>query len=586
MIMSTVNSSNDPVTQYALDVTNGDIVAGKYVRLACERHLNDLERAKTDEFPYYFDLEKMDRIIEFAEMLKFGDSEQYGQPVILAPFQKFILGSIFGWIHKHTGYRRFSKSYATLSRKNGKSILNAVISIYMTAFDNYPFAQTYFTATKKQQARILYKEVVKFLKADKKLGKFFKIKDYQSEVLCKHNDGTMIALSKDTDSIDGFNPHCGVVDEYHAHKDNQMLKLIEDGSIMQKQALISIITTAGLDPENSPCKKEEEYCMGVLDGVYENENYFIFICKMDKEDDIWNPDNWAKCSPLVTTSPEALEKLKVAATQAKEMGGEELDNFMIKSLNIWLDSRDEDSYMSLDKWKACGVKTEELPDLYGKDVYISLDLATKDDLTSCSFIIPTGNEEFTILSHSFMPEDNLRDRIVKHKISYDVYLREKDTYQASMGCLSKTSGDMTDYNFVKKYIKDMVEKYQWKVKFLLYDDWNASQLAIDLAAEGYPTVKVVQGMKTMAPSASEFKELVYRGKIIHDNNPLLRMAVNNAVCKMDENERYMVSKKRSRNKVDPIVSVLIGFTEARFHYQYYKGAQEHTDEYFKSIFGD
>lgn len=365
-----------------------------------------------------------------------------------------------------------------------------------------------------------------------------------------------------------------------------MLKLIEDGSIMQKQALISIITTAGLDPENSPCKKEEEYCMGILDGVYENENYFIFICKMDKEDDIWNPDNWAKCSPLVTTSPEALEKLKVAATQAKEMGGEELDNFMIKSLNIWLDSRDEDSYMSLDKWKDCGVTTEELPDLYGKDVYISLDLATKDDLTSCSFIIPTTDERFVVLSHSFMPEDNLRDRIVKHKISYDVYLREKDTYQASMGCLSKTSGDMTDYNFVKKYIKDMVEKYQWKVKFLLYDDWNASQLAIDLGAEGYPTVKVVQGMKTMAPSASEFKELVYRGKIIHDNNPLLRMAVNNAVCKMDENERYMVSKKRSRNKVDPIVSVLIGFTEARYHHQYYKGVQEQSDDYFKKIFGD
>ncbi|MBO3796828.1 MULTISPECIES: terminase large subunit domain-containing protein [Bacillus subtilis group] len=198
-------------TQYAMEVIEGKIKTGELVKLACQRHLDDLERQGTEDFPYVFDENKANRILNFCEKLKFtdGEAEIVGTFIKLMLFQCFILGSLFGWVHKDTGYRRFRKSFAMLARKNSKSILNSCIGLYMTGFDNYRGAQTYMTATKLKQARICWGEAVKFINMDRDLRAFFKIRDHSSEVISKHNEGIMMALGKDTGTIDGFNPHCG-----------------------------------------------------------------------------------------------------------------------------------------------------------------------------------------------------------------------------------------------------------------------------------------------------------------------------------------------------------------------------------------
>jgi phage terminase large subunit-like protein len=284
------------VRRYALDVTNGDEIAGRYVKLACQRHLDDLEKSKLAPYKFNFDLDKALEAIEFFESLRFTDGgpELVNKPVELFPFQDFIIGSLFGWVEKGTGYRRFRKSYVQLSRKNAKSLLNSGIAIKLTGFDKYTNAQVYCTATKMKQARIVWEQAKKFIEIEPDLKELFKIKDHDAIIECYLNGGKIMALGRDTGTIDGFDPHGGIIDEYHCHKTNQMVKLLEDGSVNQKESLISIITTAGFNL-NGPCYEEYEYCINVLEGIFENEQYFIYIAQMDKEDDIWDPVNWPKC---------------------------------------------------------------------------------------------------------------------------------------------------------------------------------------------------------------------------------------------------------------------------------------------------
>lgn len=288
------------VTQYANDVLNEKVITGELVKLACKRHIEDLKREGTEEFPYFFNVQKANDIIEFAETLKLaeGEEEYRGQALKLAPFQAFILGSLFGWVHKDTEYRRYRTSYIQLGRQNGKSLLNGIIALYCCGFTGYKYGQIYLTATKQAQAKIVYNEINKFLYEDKELEELFDIKEYESTITSLYTNTKIKALGRDTKSIDGFRPYLGIVDEYHAHKDSQMYKLLEDGAVKLNQSLISVITTAGFEL-TYPCKDLYDYCCNLLKCVFDNETQFVYIAQMDKDDDIWDEKNWIKANPLV-----------------------------------------------------------------------------------------------------------------------------------------------------------------------------------------------------------------------------------------------------------------------------------------------
>lgn len=193
---------DDRVTEYAEKVLNSEIIAGKYVKLACQRHLDDLKKQGTDEFPYIFDIEKANRALKFAEKLKIAEGMET-KPLKLYDFQAFILGSLFGWVHKDTGYRRFRNSYIQLGRQNGKSMLNGVIALYSSTFDRYNYGQIYTAATKSDQAKIVLNEIVKFINADSDLRQFYKLKLYESTIEVLPTHSTIKALGRDNKTIDG-----------------------------------------------------------------------------------------------------------------------------------------------------------------------------------------------------------------------------------------------------------------------------------------------------------------------------------------------------------------------------------------------
>lgn len=544
----------DRATGFAQALVAGVLnrMAGELEILACKRHLRDIERQGTDDFPYVWNVEKANEILDFAENLTLAEGEE-PLPLKLWDFQCFVFGSWNGWVHKDTGYRRFRTSYEQVARQNGKSLGNAVPSMYYGNFDGYQYPQLYATATKEAQARIVLKECIKFINADPELSGtktkkgLFTVKDYKSEIECNLSNGVMKALGRDTKSIDGFRPYFGSVDEYHLHKDNQMYKLLADGTKKLKQCLISVITTAGFNL-NGPCKELYDYCVNVLKDIVKDETQFIYICQLDKNDDNWDEMNWPKANPLWT--PETLNSLRTEAIKAKEMQGEELRNFMTKSLNIWVQMSDDD-YINIENWKKCASDTT-LDDVRGMECGVGLDLSSGGDLTSLALEFELPDNKYYIHSHSFIPKNRLQEHIHTDKAPYDMWVKQKlITVTETLG------GVKTDYKYIIKYLRDLKNGLNLKYKFIAYDPHNADAFLNDLDEFGCDCIEIVQSAKNLNAATEDFRLSVDGGDVIYNkDNGLLTWSVCNAKltynsfgeCKVDKNYRF--------KRIDPVDAII------------------------------
>lgn len=552
-----VLAADDRVTRYALDAVNGRLTrrVGKTEMQSYERHLKDIERQGTKDFPFVWVPEKAQELIDFAESLTIAEGEE-PLPLELWGFQDFIFGSWHGW-RTPDGYRRFRTSYVQVARQNGKSLGNAVPALYYGNFDGYQYPQVYCTATKELQARIVLKECIKFIDADYELsgGEFekglFDIKEYKGEINCEVSKGVIKALGRDTKSIDGFRPYFASVDEYHLHKDNQMYKLLSDGTKKLKQFLISVITTAGFEL-NSPCYELYQYCKQILSGVVADETQFVFICELDKDDDIWDEENWPKANPLWT--PETLTSLRADAIKAKEMQGEELRNFMTKSLNIWVQFADN-QYMNMEHWKNCA-SDMTIEDMRGKDCYFGLDLSSGGDLTSGALEFPfdmDGSRKYYIHSHSFIPAARVAEHIKTDNAPYDMWIKDKLlTVTETMG------GVKTDYKYILSYYKDLIRKYDLKLQGIGYDPHNADAFLQDLdEVFGVDCVEIVQSARSLNDSTVDFRLEVEAGNVIYDKrNRLLTWSMVNAKTESNSFGEIKIQKHAQTKRIDPIDAVI------------------------------
>lgn len=536
---------NDAVTQYALKVVNKKIIVGIPVIQACKRHLKDLKRQGTKKFPYIFKSEKAEHLFRFFSYLKHVKGEVAGQNIILVDFQQFIIGSIFGWVHKNTGYRRYKKAYIQVGRKNAKSELSGGISDYMAGFDGEIGAQVYATATKKEQAKIVWNFAKKMIKNSPDLKKRFRIRESTLEIFHLKTDSIIRPLGKDTDTIDGFDPHLGNIDEYHAHKTNEMYNVLVSGMGLQTQGLLLIITTAGF-LLNGPCHKEYEYCKKILNNTVENDEYFVYIAELDKDDDVKKPKNWYKANPLMYYVPRMMSYLKGELKAALE-DPDKMRNFMTKNMNIWVEFKAE-GYMEISRWKRC--KTDIIPDLVGKDCYIGVDLSSKIDLASVGFEFPLnidGVVKYAVKGHSFIPEETLERKRKTDKAPYDFWIKS--------GWMSVVPGAVIDDRNIIEYIYNEVDKNGWNVKEACFDPWSARQFG-NVIQERFIPVEIIQGPKTLSEPTKHFRESIYQKRIFHEDDPVLNYAVSNAITIADNNGNIKLDKKRSTEKVDPLAAII------------------------------
>lgn len=552
---------NDRATAYAESVVKKTIdrAVGKTEVLACKRHLNDLEKQDTEDFPFVWDEKKSLTMIDFSEQLILAEGSEK-RPFIPAGFQSFVMGNWQGWTYKNTGYRRFRTSYIQIGRQNGKSVLNAVPSIYYGNFAGYQYPQIYCVATKQDQAKIVLKECYKFLNSDAELcgtktkKGLFTIQDYKSEIQCNLTNGIIKALGRDTDTIDGFRPYFASVDEYHRHKTSQMYRLLADGDKKMKECLVSIITTAGFDL-NSPCKTEYDFGKSILNGFPMN-NHFVFICEPDKEDligdKIWDESIWPKAHPLWT--PETLISLRTDADGAREKGGEDLRNYLTKDLDIWVQATD-DQYLDAGKWNDCGSNTT-LEDMRGRECWLGLDLSSGGDLTSGNLEFPLdidGRHKNYIHSHSFLPKERLSEHIKTGHAPYDMWAKD-DLLTLTEG---ENGGYKLDYKHIIHYYKDIINKYDLKLKAIAYDPHNADAFLSDLSEFGVDLVMIVQSARFLNDATADFKFDVDAGNVIYDKkNTLLTWSMHNARVVHNSFGEIKIDKETRPDKIDPCDAVI------------------------------
>lgn len=542
----------DRVTEFAKANVKNKKDFGEDARLAFKRHIDDLARSKKNDpnFPYRFDEEKAEDIIELANKLTIAEGEGNEQ-FTCAGFQEFILGSLFGWVHKETGKRRFTDSYVQVARQQGKSVLNAILGIKCCNFDNYNYGQIYCTATKADQARIVLKEIIKFINADNDLKELFDIKDYKSEITGKITGTVIRALGRDTHTIDGFRPYLGIVDEYHAHKDNQMYKLLKGGTRKLKQSLISVITTAGFNL-NAPCYDLYKYCRRVLRGIDVNERQFIYIAQMDEKDDIWDPKNWIKCCPLTGKDPELVAAMQEDARKAQSMGGAELRDFLTKALNIWVTNA-ETAFLDLAEWEKCG-SDRDLKDFIGKQVIVGLDLSSGGDLTSYCLEFPyedeeTGDRKYFLYSHSFMPSHRLQEHMdLEDNAPYVIWQK-----QGLLTVTTAAGGIKTDYKTILSSLHDIVDKYQLDVMAIGYDPHNASAFLLDLEDFGCDLIEIKQSARSLNDATIDFQlEAKAHNMEYNKGNVLLTRSMNDAIISEPNSfGEIKIDKMLQKNRIDP-----------------------------------
>lgn len=537
----------DRVTEYAHKVASGKVVAGELHVLACKRHLNDLKRQRTDDFPYYYDPAKAMEIIDYAETLTIAEGSE-PRPVKLIDSQAFDLGCTFGWFKVSNNKRRFRRRYKSMARQNGKTFENGIMGTYIAVFGGYNYGKLFTAATKKRQSRLAWEEMSKFITVDPDLNEYFEVKDYKSVIEALATHCTIEALSREGGLEDGFRAIYASVDEIHQHKDNKIYKALYNGTRALDETLVSMITTRG-DKLNSFCKEMDDYAIKILRGLATAEDFFIDIYCLDPKDDIWDPKNWIKANPFICApgNEAKFETLKTDAQTAKDMGGADLRDFLTKSLNMWVQNTD-DQFIHAEKWQKCG-SVRTLEDFRGRECWVGLDLSSGGDLTTFALEFPDG-DKYYFYSHSFMPRGRLEEHIETDLAPYDLWV--------SMELITITGGSTefkNDYGFIIRELARLRDEYDLKFLGIGVDPHNFDGIRPDLEAFGCPVVIIVQSCKSLNDATVDIQLLCKSEKLEYNQfNELLTWSFLNAMIVRNSFDEIKVDKKPGQRykRIDPV----------------------------------
>lgn len=550
----------DRVTWHAERVVSGEIPypVGRLHVLACQRHLNDLARQGTPEFPYVWDVDAANDILEYAETLTIGEGMN-PKPVSLDEEQAFDIGARFGW-KKPNGYRRFRRSYESEARQEGKTFKNGIMGSYIAGFSGYRYGKLFTVATRKRQARLAWEEIAKFIKSDPELEYdkldnpegYFHVMDYKSTIEAVSTKCTIEALSQEAGLQDGFRSIFSSIDEIHQHKDNRIYKAIYNGTRALPETLVSMITTRG-EQLNSFCFEMDSYAIKILEGTATAEDFFVDIYSLDKGDDPFDEANWWKANPHKMRDPELVAVLRADAQTARDMGGQDLRDFLVKALNMWVQNTDNE-FIDAEKWTACGCD-DKLAAYAGRSCYAGLDLSSGGDLTTLALEFPEqGNEPAYIYSHSFMPRGRLEEHLATDLAPYDLW--------EEMGLITVTGGATdykNDYKFIIRHLAELQERYDLRFTGIGIDPHNADGILADLEAFGCPVMLVTQSARALNDATVDMQLVVKSGRIRYDRgNELLTWSFVNASLVRNSFDEVKVDKKPGQRfkRIDPVDAVI------------------------------
>ena len=557
---------------YVEQVLNGEILVGKKIKQACQRFKRDIERSKSDDFPYYYDEQQAKKACDFIEMLPKTD----GSTLKLLPFQAWLFSELYGWREKSTGFRRYDRAFISMARKSSKTYCAAGMAALGLLMEKTPAQnrQVLFVSNALSQAKLGYDMLSSELRQVRNKSKYMRQRlEVQKQAITDLETGSYAkALSSDNNILDGYAGTTVVIDEYHAAKDNKTYNVLKSGQAQEPNSLLAVISTSGLNL-NCPMKNEYDMLSEVLDGKSQADRYFIAIWELDDREEVYDQDNWIKANPIFS-EPSIKKRMteKIQADVDLAIKHNNLIPVLVKNFNMWLQAS-EDSYISADDWDAG--KSEPIPNLENKDVYIGVDLSKSNDLTAVSWIIPTGEGQFYVDSHSWVgTKYGLDSKIKRDGIDY------RSMEQLGECTITRLDSGIIDYDEVFEFIQELIGKYNLTVKAIAYDPYNFDTLLTKFEKEDYPLFEVRQGTKTLNTPTRDFREKLFDKKIKHNGNQILAYAVNNAVLKTDNNG-WQIDKARNSNRIDPIAALINAYVSAMDYYDEQEASQ-HANEYYES----
>lgn len=557
--------------EYINKVLSGEIVANKKITQACKRHLDDIEKSKDKDFPYIFDEKQSQKAIDFIELMP----STSGDEIKMLGFQKFIIGSLYGWRTKEHDFRRFNRTYISMARKNGKTYLVSGIGANALIMEKEPAQgrQILFTANSHKQASLGYNMLSSSLRAVSKKSKFLRqqLKIMNSKIEHTATNSFAMALASETSTLDGFGATVAIRDEAHESKNRKVENVLKSGMAQQKNGLLATISTAGLNM-NVPLYEDYQFLSDVLEGKEEADRYFIGIWELDDVEEIHDQDLWIKANPIFE-SEEIKSTMLPAIQDDVDLGIKQnnLNAVLVKNFNMWRQAS-EDSYMSAEDWQA--VEVEEM-DITGKPVYIGIDLSKTDDLTSVSWIVPTDDKKLYCDSHSFVATKyGLQDKENRDGLPY------RELEKVGECSITQLESGIVDYDQVFDYIQKLIEENDLECLGICYDPYNANSLIAKAEKANYPMLEVRQGTLTLNVPTRSFRQQVFEGNVIHKKNTILTNAVNNAIVKEDNNG-IQINKSKNSNKIDPIAGLINAYVFAMDYFEN-EGSRVADNEFYKS----
>lgn len=534
-------------TGYIKGVLSGDIVTGKWLRLAMQRHLDDLARVGRDDFQYYFDEIEAARILDLYKFFKFSKGAESGKPFDIMPWWAAVVYLAYGW-RRTDGGKRFRKVYTKVARGNAKTANLVTIGTIGFLFEDSADPEIYWTATKKDQARIGWdrqRAMLKMMVEDyPELRPILQIPTGHSSTRIRNTRGLswVAYLGRDSEGEDGASPYYVLVDEFHAWDTDDLLNVMESGMVKVDNPVTWIITTAGNNPEG-PNSEFLRACKNMLSGVADNPELLAFIYELDEGDDWHDKTLWGKANPGLGISV-SITGLETEYNKIASQGIQKEIDFKVKNLNFEHTSRE--GWIPDDTWRL-GDDAPDLEDLAGRECWAGLDLANTNDFNAfCLFFPPRHDEEKAVVLVWYWITD---EAIEKHKSKRPFVAR-----WVKEGFIKTTAGNVTDYSVILSDMLEVCEPYN--VTAIAFDKALSSYLVPQLVEHGFRMEPYPQSPLLLSPPAKHIEYFALPGRLIHGGNPVLRWNMANVVMHLTTQGNYAPSKGRSVDKIDGVAAML------------------------------
>ena len=542
--MKIAHDSTNYIIKYNDAIQSGKIVAGEKIKKVYKQLAKDCKRKKG----FHFDLDKASRVIYFVETFCRQSKGDMGKPIKLELFQKAALQAIFGFVDDE-GRRKYNEVLWIMARKNGKSCLLSAIGLYMMLGDKEGGAEVDCVASKKDQAKIVFDEARNMVSQSPYLAKY--IKKRRTDMYSPYNFGVFQPLSSDSNTLDGLNPHCGIIDELHSIKDRNIYDVVKQGMSARKQPMLFQITTSGMN-RNTIYDAQYEYAEKVLNGDVPDEHFLALIYELDSSNEWADPDMWIKANPglgtikSVKTLTENVEKAKNDLAFRPTVLTKDF-NLKNVSADTWLTWEQLDNEETFD--------IEDVIDTYAIG---GCDLSATVDLTCATLLIRRRNDEkLYVLQHYFLPQERI-DKL-------EATTTKEAPYKtwADRGLLTLCQGSMVNYSDVTAWFQRMRDEYKIDMWRCGYDRALAGYWAEEMCQVFGDSVmeKVVQGPITWTAPMKELGAMLSDKMINYNNNPMLKWCLSNTGVKTSGTvESIQPVKIQQNRRIDGMVSLLNAYT--------------------------